>query len=64
MERFAPRQPRAGWIVSVDVRNETPGMSPIGVIFGAETPTQQSLLKRDAREHDTERQHGNDDTHP
>src|ERR1700733_8471768 len=61
MEGPASRQP-APW--SVDVRNETPGAGPIGVVFGAEVFAEQPLLSLNAGEQDTERQYGDDDAHP
>ncbi len=65
MEGPASRQMRAAAHLagSVDVRNETPGTRPIGVVFGAEGFAEQSLLSSNARQQDTERQHGNDDAH-
>src|SRR5271168_4306463 len=51
---------RAG---SVNVRNETPGAVPIGVVFGAEGLAQQPLLSLDASEQGNERQHSNNDAH-
>src|SRR4029077_21233895 len=59
----APRRgkcapPRATLTRSVDVRNETPGTRPIGVVFGAEALAQQSLLRLDASEHNNQHQHG------
>src|ERR1700722_4341445 len=55
---------RATLAHSIDVRNETPGTRPIGVVFGAEGFAEQSLLSSNARQQDTERQNGNDDAHP
>src|SRR3984885_10936820 len=56
--------PRATPAGSVDVRNEAPGAGPISVVFGAEGLAEQPLLGVDARQQDTERQHGNDGAHP
>src|ERR1700722_14548928 len=51
----APRPARTG---SVDVRNETPGAGPIGVVFGAESLAEQPLLRLDASEQDNEHHDG------
>ena len=58
MEGPASRQPRAVRPSSVDVRQEAPSAGPVGVVFRAEGFAEQPLLSFDARQHNDERQHG------
>jgi hypothetical protein len=67
MEGPAPRQPQialAARTASVDVRNETPGASPIGVVFGAKGLAEQTLFSLNASQQDAKRQHSKHDAHP